>query len=283
MFPSVIFPFLSFVFNEKYLQFFNFQYGRNRFFGDSLDEAFIPLIIWTLIKEKAFIKRILLLLLMIGVIFITFISNWRTKIIILLFSLFVSTIMYYKYIKKYLLLLMLGVLLTIFTSSNFSLYTVKTDIIDRFLFNNEIEKKIISNRINYWKEAIEMGLSSPITGVGLGNYYDNLPKKSKQANKIISSNLITIDDPHNLFVSTFASTGFLGLISLTLLLGYFFITDAGIFKKKQSILQTFIIIFWGLFIFGLFNPWMYFSYLMPFWLIRGFIEKYKMIVHYEKN
>lgn len=287
IFPSLVFPFISIIFNEKYLQFFEFQYERNRFFGDSLDEAFIPMIIWMFIREKTSIKKILLLLLIIGIIFIAFISNWKTKILILLLSLGVSAIIYLKYIKKYLFLLILLTILTIFLSSSFSLHTVKINIIDRLTFNDRVEKKIINSRINYWKEATEIGLSSPITGVGLGNYYDNLSEKSKLANKNsntnIHNNFITIDDPHNLFFSTFANTGFLGLISLILLLGYFFITDTFLYKKKQVMSQIFIIIFWSIFIFALFNPWMYFSYLMPFWLIRGFIEKYKIIFNYEKN
>ena len=287
LFPSVIYPFILFFFNEKYLQFFNFQSGRNRFFGDSLDEAFIPLIMWMFMRERAFMKKILLLLLVIGIIFIAFISNWRTKILILLFSLGVSAIMYFKYVKKYLFLFILLILLTTFLSSSFSLYTVKTNIIDRLIFNDTIETKIINSRINYWKDAIEIGLSSPIIGVGLGNYYDNLSEKSKQANTNQNINrrdsFITIDDPHNLFISTFASTGFLGLISLILLLGHFFITDVVVYIKKQALPQTLIIIFWSLFIFALFNPWMYFSYLMPFWLLRGFIEKYKIMANYEKN
>ena len=84
-FPHITFNYISPFFYEKYLHFFEYQFNRNRFFGDSFDEIMIPLIILYLIQEKKFINKLFYILFTILIIFVTLISNWRTKAVIFIF------------------------------------------------------------------------------------------------------------------------------------------------------------------------------------------------------
>ncbi|OGH16139.1 MAG: hypothetical protein A3C30_02905 [Candidatus Levybacteria bacterium RIFCSPHIGHO2_02_FULL_40_18] len=80
-------------------------------------------------------------------------------------------------------------------------------------------------------------------------------------------------DPHNVFASTFAETGFLGLGSLVLLLLYFLQKDIGIMKSSNDLSKTFVVSFWTLFVFALLNPSSSIIYQTLFWLLRALIEK----------
>ncbi len=286
-FPSFFYDLFSQIFNEKYFQFFSYQHNRGRFFGDSLDEAIIPLAFFYFLPSKSILKRILLLLTVGATVFVTTFANWRTKVLIFFFSTLSSLVIFIKAVKNQLLLIVLCILFFLFISDYISLRITGANIVDRLLFPDVQELQANRSRLDYWKEATEVGFTSPITGVGLGNYYDNLSEKSRITKRSSSFNrvnsFVLIDDPHNLFFSTFATTGLIGLISLTLLLSYYFITDYRLYKKRDLRANALILVFWSIFIYALFNPWMYFSYLMFFWLIRGMLEKYKYICCHENK
>jgi len=98
-----------------------------------------------------------------------------------------------------------------------------------------------------------------------------------------SERAILIDDPHNLFFSAYANTGFLGLSTLLILIVYFLLTDIMIFNKNEDVLKGYILVFWSVFIYALFNPWMYFQFFGLFWILRGIIEKNKYLFAYENE
>jgi O-antigen ligase len=280
--PSFISDYLKGFFNERYWDFFTYQTNRGRFFGEFFDEVSLPFIFYFLTSAKKSSNKLILNLFICAIFFITFVSSWRSKSILLLFAFIGSIIIYFKQMKRILIfqILMLYILLTF---ANFiSLEKVGQNILDRFIFTDYQEVRIVKSRFTYLIEALNMGLESPLFGVGLGNYYDNLSVSSKMENQspgyYLSRKFIVIDDPHNIFISTFATTGFFGLFSLILLILYFLYHDTIRFlTSNQLLLKASMVSFWSLFVYALFNPWMYFAYLMFFMFLRGYIEKLSVL------
>lgn len=277
-FPSVI-EMVRPLLNTTYMQFVEYQNSRGRYFGDSLDEALIPIIFYYFSMAKKMGIKILLIGAFMSIVFLVVLSGWKTKFIILLYSI-IGTLFIYKQIRKYLFFIIIMLVFAFAISYNLSIKLVGQNVFDRLLTGDPVEMHIEKNRITYLKDAFEIGLSHPITGVGLGNYYDNLLEVNKKVNQspvsiFSDKRFILTDDPHNVFFSLFATTGLLGLISMTTLLIFFFVTDLSLLKK--STIEKFLVLaFWGYFIFSFFNPWMYFSFLIPFWFLRGVIENFKL-------
>ena len=163
----------------------------------------------------------------------------------------------------------------------FVFYGITADIagynaFDRIISPESEDYTTISDRFYYWEKGIEMGKSQPITGVGLGNYYEHLTNKETVRNSLSDPKntfmKITWIHPHNVFVALFAETGFLGLGSFVLLLCYFIVTDFGSFTLTSPLHKALVLSFWGLFAFSLINPAAILNYAVLFWLIRIFIE-----------
>jgi len=199
--------------------------------------------------------------------FFAYVSNWRTKLLLLFFSFFTSSLIF---VKK--LMVFVAFLLTLFSililSDKISLNTIGTNTLDRVInfdvFRSESKDAVLS-RFSYWGEAYTIALSSPLIGIGLGNYYDH--------SSIMKSSSIFIDNPHNYFMSVLVDTGFIGLLFFCLLIGYFVINDIQVLRNPSSEIFPFIIAFWALFIFSLLNPQDFFYYYFLFWLFRGVIYK----------
>ncbi|KKQ38534.1 MAG: hypothetical protein US54_C0008G0009 [Candidatus Roizmanbacteria bacterium GW2011_GWA2_37_7] len=262
---------------SPYLDVLQYQFNRGRFFGDALDEVVIPLIIFVLVSKAKNVKKLIAMFLFGTITFITIASNWRSKLVVYLLALFCSIIITRNYQKIIPPLIGFILILSIIFSNFVSLNTVGTNVLDRVIFDIEEEYRPIDARFNYWKEASSIGMSSPLYGVGVGNYYDNLSSLSQQYSQSSQvnryKNFTVIDDPHNILVSTFVSSGFLGLFAFILLFSYFFIDDLKSMYKNNLQLKMFVIIFWSIFAYSMFNPWIYFGYLGFLWFIRGVIEK----------
>jgi len=126
-----------------------------------------------------------------------------------------------------------------------------------------------------------MAQFSPITGVGLGNYYNYVEKRpfytatNKDYKKIIS---LTINHPHNSFFASLAETGIGGLISYIALIGYFLLRDMKVFFRQEVnlSLSAYIASFWLLFAISLSTPSFDLTYTFHFWLLRGLIYTSKV-------
>ncbi|MCM8787965.1 MAG: O-antigen ligase family protein, partial [Candidatus Omnitrophica bacterium] len=155
--------------------------------------------------------------------------------------------------------------------------SIPLNTIERIIEPSETETKTITTRFDWWRQSIEMGLSSPFFGIGLNNFYEYLSPKIKITNALFGSRnklpQITATHPHSIFFQTFAETGFLGIISLTLLLGYFVKKDFEVFRKKNISCNLMIVSFWSLFLFGVFNPPITLQYIILFWFLRVLIIK----------
>jgi lipopolysaccharide cholinephosphotransferase len=270
--------FYSSILNEAYLSFFDYQLSRGRYFGGTLEEAYIPILLLDVyILTSSLQKKIISTVSTTLAIYISYISNWRTKFIICIFSLFCSLVLNIKRMYIYILILI------VFTFSLFLLINrsfpldINQTSIDRLLSDSKDERQINTSRLNYLSTAYTMGRANLITGVGLGNYYDSLTLKEKDSLKSTgygSERFILIDDPHNIFFSVFATSGLLGLFSLILLLGFFLKKDISVVLSplSHSYSKAYICVFWGIFIYACFNPWVNVEYLRNFWLVRAFVD-----------
>lgn len=166
----------------------------------------------------------------------------------------------------------MAILIAIISANYFSVKIIGYNVIDRVLFPEESDVQTIYARFDYWNKAIEMGRSS-LFGVGLGNYYDNLPRIGLSNNSLFrEENSVVIDDPHNMLFSTFSNSGIFGVISLILLLFYFFFQDVFLYKKNNNLINSLILAFWGEVIFLMFNPLNNYPYLILFWFTRAAIN-----------
>lgn len=274
--------FLEFLKNYMHPQgaaFLEYQLARSRFFGDSFEEAIIPLLIFLILKSNKIKKNFLLIYLFLLIIFITTSSNWRTKQLIFFFCFFL-VMLYILIVKpklnrfKVFIVFFVSAII-FFLSYILSLQIIGQNSIVRLIDPNDLDKAAIRSRLNMWLLALEIGKSYPLSGVGLGNYYEYLSTIEKyQINKfslVNTKGYVLIDNPHNIFFSLFAETGFFGLFTYVILLVYFLFYDIKLLTKKNFLSSILIFSFWSLFLFSLFNPANGLTYLNLFWVLRAMI------------
>lgn len=283
---SYIGKLIELVMNEKYLYFFNYQAARNRYFGDSLNEAFLPIFFYIMFlsTKKSPILKVLSGIALILSIFLTIIASWRTKFIIMVFSMVLSiVVILIKKGRDATIFTITFATLILFSASLFATFNTQRNIFVRLLEDDAINMQADTSRKNFLYEAVSLGMSSPFLGVGLGNYYDGLTAQSKTSKKSKNADMyrefILIDDPHNLLLGAFATSGTIGLLALLAMLIRFMTKDYYhiLHSRGDPLAVVLIITFWSIFIYAFFNPWLYFAYLSTFWFIRGIVEKYQSI------
>lgn len=276
-YPNLLNSYLEPFFYDKYWQELVFNINRQRFFIDIIDEPFIPLLFYFFLKEKKPANKLTLLAIVSLISFFALVSNWRSKLLLVLVALFLSTILYLRNLKTLVLAAIL-IFLLFYIGNLMSVETVGFNTLDRVITPTQYDISTIAWRFENWRHSLEIGLSSPFLGVGLGNYYDLSPSSSKNIqfsvfdwkNQLAE---ITQNDPHNIFFSVFAETGFFGLVTLLTLLLYFIKTDIARLKKPRTVATVLVLSFWVLFSFALFNPTTSLPFQALFWLFRGLILK----------
>ena len=275
--PNALLPFLKTHLNHNYLEYFILQLKRYRFFGDYFDELILPFFYLYVSNRKTNKINKLFLCIIIGcLIFITYASNWRSKGLLFLFSLFVTLWIYEK--EKIKRMGVIGLIIVIvIISDKISINTIGSNIYDRFTNEDYSSKSTITSRLDYWKEGTNIGLANKIVGVGLGNYFDHslILRQQKSLNSLTFKETNTIVSPHNSLITTFATTGLLGLITLLILFLYCLIRDIEFIKgNKYSVEQKgFLVIFWGVTLYSLMNPWEVFYIQGLFWVSRAILAK----------
>lgn len=277
-YPQILTNYVHPILYSKYLDFLQYQTNRGRFFGDSFDEIMIPFIILYLFRTNKIALRLSYIVLINAILFIVVVSNWRTKAVMALYSILSSFFIFRNELKKHLTILILLMSLFMLAANYFSSTGSRGNVLNRLVMSEIEDTQTIVSRFTFWKEAVSMGFSSPITGVGLGNYFDNLTQSNKLKNMSSQTykEFILIDDPHNIFMSIFAETGTFGLVAVAIMFIYFFVTDVMIVRSKDSLTQITIFSFWGLFIYSLLNPWLNSTYLIQIFFIRGVSEKMRI-------
>lgn len=277
--PEFLYQIFTAVIYDKFIYFLNIQANRSRFFVEYFDWAEIPLIIFLFYKEKNFVNKSLLIAITFFLIYFSILSGYRALFLVSLIGFLMSFFILRS--KRYFFILLIILFTVIFFGQQMLIRKLITSPIDRLIdiLSNDIST--INSRLIFWQEAWNMGLTSPIFGIGLGNFYDNLPNK-----KIIIPSLfdwknelmrVTVIHPHNVFFASLAETGFFGLFSLLTLIIYFFISDLNNFKTG-NFAQSLISSFWLLFSLSLVEPNFILQYQITFWLLRAMIYKSRKIL-----
>lgn len=245
---------------------------QNRIYLDTYDEIIAPFIFIYPFKNNLSKNLFFYIFLMI-IAFFSLVSNIRSRILMFFVSFCGSLMFLKKFSPKKIFILFLSFLVISFLINNLMRYYSGYSFVDRILLENEMEDvKPINFRLDQLKNSLEMGKTS-LLGVGLGNYYDNLT--SKNSFIINKSQLVASQGAqefvHNIFGAIVSESGYIGL-SVFLIILYFFIKrDIFLFKKGKNYEKAFVIAFWSLFSYGLFNPILPASYQVLFWGIRGLL------------
>jgi len=244
---------------------------QGRLYIDSYDEILIPLLF--IENNLSWVVKLFLIVL---ISFFSYLSNIRSRILMLFISFFLS-LFFIKKISFGKIFITVFIFLTLgFLASRFSFYFLKESFIDRIFFAEESKDiKPINFRKNQLFKSFEMGKIS-LFGTGLGNYYDNLSNQEKFGNSLLfQSNLLNQSAQeyvHNIFGLIISESGYLSFIIFLLILFYFIKTDLKILlENKDNYKKAIIISFWSLFSYGLFNPIVPASYQFVFWGLRGFL------------
>lgn len=274
------FLFLKTILYEKYWEAIFIEISRGKFFLDMYDYALIPILLFIYIQSKRVYIKIGMIFLINTIIFFSFLSNFRIPFLLSLSSLGFSLVYFFKKIGKNMWIFIASALISCIFAYNIANVRVGYNVAQRFISSPEkagfSSAEDTISRSYLWNRALEFGLSSPIIGIGLGNFYDYMPQSKNFGASLFDwrNNLIrsASQHPHNIFLQTFAESGFFGLISFTGLIILFIIRDFFILKKEPHISGALIISFWSLFIFGLFHNAFILQYLVLFWSLRGVLS-----------
>lgn len=273
--PNGFYGILEYFFYSKFLSATEAHAQRSRFFIDFFDGSLIALFIYYFAKYKNTLLKLSLSFFVFLAFILATISNYRIQLITLSFSAILGLFVLSK--KKLLIFfLLLAFVFSIYLGRSISMANVKYSTVERLFFEDQEDIQTILGRFDLWYYAVNMGLAYPLSGVGLGNFYDNLPKKTTAMYPYETKNEIsrlTLIHPHNVFFAAFAETGLPGSISLALVLCYFILTDFRALKKNNKLKIFLIICFWSLFLSSLTGPRYILPYLTLFWVLRALILK----------
>ncbi|MFZ2026566.1 MAG: O-antigen ligase family protein [Microgenomates group bacterium] len=260
-FPA-IHPLFKAVTYERYFNLVLSDIERGRYYATSYDEVILPLL---LSEGRLFLAALISA--------ITLIGNFRTKILSLFFVFF-SYLLLIKdeRIKKHMMKIVLGVIIVGALAAIFSIS--RESYLERFNIGDNEQIETITSRAD--QIAVGLNLGRMPLGVGLGNYYDYLPTQDKK--NILTSKNEQIrmrevhDSIHNNFASVLAESGYLALFIYTALILNFLRQDILALLQKEGRKKIFILMFWGIFIYGFLNPGVALSYQFQYWFYRGLIS-----------
>ncbi len=260
---------LSQIIYSRYYDLVIADFIRGRLYSTAYLEAYIPFYVLAYQYTGNTISKLFISI----AIIVSAISNFRTRIIMAIFSITSTSLLKRNFLKPTFGIIIFSLVIGIisFTITN------KAYVFERFNILESGENiETISSRVTQVMIAIEFG-KNPL-GIGLGNYYDNIPtakKHSLNLSKNDRTEQFEVNSGiHNNFATVLAESGFL---SLVFFLG---ITIVSMIKDSQFLIKmspfstrhATIVSFWSLFIYGLFNPPVPASYQFQFWFLRGLLE-----------
>lgn len=255
--------FFSVMTYDRYFNLVLSDIERGRYYATSYDEVVIPLL---LNEGKLFLAAI--------VSAITLVANFRTKILALFFV-FISYILSVRdeRITKHKIKITIAIILVGLLSATFSIS--RENYLERLNIGDSEQVQTITSRNEQVAFGFDLG-RMPL-GVGLGNYYDYIPTQDKKNIFSAKNEQVRMrevhDSIHNNFASVLAESGYIAFIIYTALIlnflrhDYFFLLQRGAGNKR-----LFILMFWGIFIYGFLNPGVALSYQFQYWFYRGLIS-----------
>jgi hypothetical protein len=249
--------------------------NRDRIYLDLYDEALIPF--FFLFKPKSKKMIVVKYFVIITTIFLSFFSQVRSTILVLLISFLLSIFFIKRKLCKaeffwYLFSFSLAPLL----ANYFMRRIIGFSFLDRFLLNPEFETTTpIKTRFEQILISVKIA-NSYFFGAGLGNFYNLLENNFKIKNffEFSSDGFASgTEYPHNIFALILAESGYVSFFIFISLLIVFFKNDIKNFSFYKSYQQAAIISFWSLFIFSLFNPATNALFNLLFFGMRGLLIK----------
>lgn len=259
---------------------------RGRTYIETFDEAvFLIPVIW-LLKRKASKEKAYTILLFVILGFFAFVSNFRTRILLLGISLL--GYLYYTFkigilknrkkisgIGKTIISGFLILCVVAFAAETYSLKTFGFSYIDRLAFRDKREDvETISFRVRQLKEAYYQSKANMGFGVGLGNYYDYLPASREysyfhrlfQTKERVSG---AAEYVHNIFGTFLAEGGLWSFSIFSILILKFIYDDYNYLWRNKNEKTLLVFVFWGLFAYAMLHPFVPFSLQGIFWFVRG--------------
>ena len=259
---------------EKHLGFVMLNMTRERIYMDVYDEAFLLAFLYIL-RNK--ISKKVMVLGVFGVVFFSLVSNFRSRVLMLLvvgLGWMMAEWRTKLFSRK--LLGWLGVMMGIAYLVNVLMFRmVGFSFVDRLALRHKEED--VTSLNSRW-DQIEYGFGmtgQSVFGVGLGNYFDNLP--ASKDFKAFRSGLYDVgykgymEYVHNNIASVAAESGWVGLVLFLILISVFAWKDWKVMAGNNYGLKSVVVAFWVLFSYGLFNPTVPGSYQVLFWLVRGML------------
>ena len=253
-----IFDLLKPIIYYKYLVLLEANLARNRIYTLSFDEAFIPLLFISY-SYKSYIYSFFILL-------VSIISQWRIRVLMTLFTLLSSLFMRSKLLY---ILLIIGIGFISYFAFNVVFDRQNNTFFQRIDFQDDPNLSSITSRVNQIQFAFDN--ATPL-GFGLGSFADYTSKNIE----LIKSNQTILNAAasgyiHNILANYLFETGLLGFIIFSLIILMFIKSDYEIILGKDIIKKAFVLSFWSLYIYGLFNPVYIGTYQFFFWGIRGLL------------
>lgn len=245
---------------------------NSKIFWESYQEITLPIILH--LALPTFLTSLYFVIIILS----SLMTNFRTKTLMVFISLISALFFLNKDLKKRGLALFgcisLFVIFGYIMSSSLFSQNYQT-VFDRFSLSEKADYTSLLFRKKQWINAFDLFSSYPLTGVGMGNYQEYF---SNQRSAIVTgrygierTNIIAALDPHNSFMITLAETGLLGFICKLLLIGFFIKKDFDLLRKRGDNGKQYIIAFWTLFCYSMFNPTDNITYNILFLSLRAII------------
>ncbi len=263
---------------------------RGRLFVNRYNEVFIPLFIFFIVYPlKINTKKLFLTILIILIFTLALFSGWRIRLLTSIMGIATLILFIKDFTTKKKIIIFSSIFIVFFIlivgSDNLMRSFTGYSTIGRLLFEDQQDVDALTSRLNFFKKSIELFVSSPIVGVGLGHYSLIADKPYRQFYTVFQEQKIEAEllslNPHNIFFHLLAETGSIGLLSLVIVLIYFIFQDWSIFtQKKNSKLPIYSILisgFWILFTFAIFHGQVGFQFYALLFGFRAVLEAFKQI------
>lgn len=242
-------------------------------------DSFIPIFFFFYHESDKKKHHTALLIAVLGIVMLfSYLSLFRTRLIQGIFALLTSLFVYFKDKRCFIVLVLLvpTMLMGIYAATKLVSPTSMT-VIERFLLTDKGEDiDTIEYRYKSLQIAGELLTSSPLVGIGLGNYKIYINKVAGFSiedpfKKVHYEE--TLNNPHSVFIEIISETGILGILGYIALLCYFLYKDIPIIiKGTDKHISSIMILAWTLFLYGIFNPFNTVYIAGWFWFMRGYIQ-----------
>ncbi len=282
IFPETYFGIGEVFFYENHIYMVKEFLNAPKIIDDTMGEVVIPIFFYFFLTAKDKRKKLVYFLFFILAGCLAFLSNFRDRFMVFMFVSGTSMFFLFdRYERKKIFIQIIILCFVIFAVLDQGLRVFgQHSIYDRIFLQNDFrDLRTIIWRLDMIQQATVMASSSIFTGVGLGNFYENLPVNKNLPFSLLNTssmeitNVVLKTGPHNIFFQFVAETGILGLGSLSLLLLFFLKKDITMLleKKINTLTKAFIIAFWALLLFVQVHPAVSLSFFILFFLLRGLI------------